>query len=100
MCHVLQVVDMFGCGLPVLSCDYPCISELVEDKVNGRLFSNAAQLAGLLEETLLGFSLKGHCEALNQLRWNVLKARVDKNSSWEACWEQTVKPLFNSVLVD
>lgn len=91
---ILQVVDMFGCGLPVLSYSYPCISELVIDKVNGRLFSNAVDLAQLLVEVLSGFSRKGSSEALDQMKWNVLKARFDKSNSWEACWEQTVKPLI------
>jgi hypothetical protein len=40
-----QVVDMFGCQLPVLAVRYACIDELVEDGRNGLLFDDAPGLA-------------------------------------------------------
>ena len=46
---------MFGCGLPVFTAAYPCISELVRHGVNGLHFDSAAQLAEQLESVFLGF---------------------------------------------
>jgi hypothetical protein len=46
---------MFGCGLPVFTASYPCISELVLHGVNGLHFSTSAQLAEQLESVFLGF---------------------------------------------
>ena len=43
--HGLQVVDMFGCGLPVCAKAFSCIGELVTDGQDGLLFSSPQQLA-------------------------------------------------------
>jgi len=60
-----QVVDMFGCGLPVLTAAYPCISELVRHDVNGLHFSTPAQLAEQLESVFQGFpSQSGRLEEM------------------------------------
>ncbi|VDP44781.1 unnamed protein product, partial [Soboliphyme baturini] len=40
----MKVVDMFGCGLPVLAISYDCIAELVESTKNGYLFDSAESL--------------------------------------------------------
>lgn len=47
----MKVVDMFGCGLPVLARNFACLNELVEDGVNGRVFDNADELA---DELIVG----------------------------------------------
>lgn len=52
---MLQVVDMFGCGLPVCSADYHCIRELVSPGRNGLLFRTANELADNLVVMQLGF---------------------------------------------
>ena len=51
----LQVVDMFGCGLPVCALSYSCITELVKDGKTGLLFSSAQGLAEHLAALLHGF---------------------------------------------
>ena len=51
----LQVVDMFGCGLPVCAASYQCIGELVSHGHNGLLFTCAAELARHLADVLEGF---------------------------------------------
>jgi beta-1,4-mannosyltransferase len=48
----MKVLDMFGCQVPVLAKDFACLSELVVDNVNGRIFNNSHQLANLLWELL------------------------------------------------
>lgn len=44
----MKVVDMMGCGLPVLAYKYSCIDELIADEANGFLFEDADHLVGLV----------------------------------------------------
>lgn len=41
----MKVVDMFGCGVPVLARNFACINELVRDGINGRVFDTPEELA-------------------------------------------------------
>jgi beta-1,4-mannosyltransferase len=51
----MKVVDMFGCGLPVLAKKFKAIDELVTDRTNGRLFDTSTQLRQILIELATSF---------------------------------------------
>jgi beta-1,4-mannosyltransferase len=51
----MKVVDMFSAKLPCLAYNYLCIEELVQEGINGRLFSNSDDLCDQLFDTLKGF---------------------------------------------
>lgn len=51
----MKVVDMLGCGLPVLALDFSCLDELVINGRNGLTFSDAAGLERGLEAVLADF---------------------------------------------
>lgn len=55
----MKVVDMFGSGLPVIAKRFPCITELVSDGRNGRLFDNSHELFQIIKSLACGFPL--HC---------------------------------------
>jgi beta-1,4-mannosyltransferase len=40
-----EVVDMFGCGLPVAAKGFPALPELVKDGINGMIFNTPEELA-------------------------------------------------------
>lgn len=84
---------MFGCGLPVLTAAYPCISELVQDGVNGLHFSTAKQLGQQLAQVFLGFPQPND-------RLSAMRSAVTHNGgarpTWESEWQRVVLPLFSS----
>ena len=41
----MKVVDMFGCGIPVLAKNFPALKELVKDGENGKVFENSQELS-------------------------------------------------------
>ena len=45
----MKVVDMFGCGVPVLAKEFGCIGELVKDRQNGRVFRTAEELGEMIQ---------------------------------------------------
>lgn len=87
-----QVVDMFGCGLPVFTAAYPCISELVQDGINGLHFSSAKELGQQLVEAFHNFPR--HNNSLRQLRQAVLG--TSGKPTWESEWERVVLPVFTT----
>lgn len=40
----MKIVDMFGCGIPVLARDFPCLNELVKEGKNGMVFQDGSEL--------------------------------------------------------
>ena len=92
LCLCLQVVDMFGCGLPVCAASYQCIGELVSHGHNGLLFSCAEELSKHLQDVLEGFSSRPS-ELLQGLQHYVAAANA---LSWDSSWESIVKPLVLS----
>ncbi|BGP42115.1 mannosyltransferase [Rhodotorula kratochvilovae] len=97
----MKVVDMFGCGLPVLALDFPCVGELVQDGINGRAFRSAEDLADKLI-TLLRLHPAPAPSALDKLRAGITEARYGGEGegesatwgSWEASWDAKVLPLL------
>jgi len=87
----MKVVDMFGCGLPVCAVDYSCIGELVQDGVNGRLFSSGDSLATILLHLFGGGRASAGAAELAQMQDTILAARRD---TWEANWQRTVLPVL------
>ncbi|RXK38118.1 hypothetical protein M231_04579 [Tremella mesenterica] len=104
----MKIVDMFGCGVPVLSRDFACVGELVKDGQNGRVFDTGEELGGLLVDILSGFP---NSTKLNQLRTYFTQQsrpssrratpEVDASeevwSTWEQNWDRV---MLRSVLGD
>ncbi|KAJ3173832.1 mannosyltransferase [Geranomyces variabilis] len=84
----MKIVDMFGCSLPVCAVDYPCLRELVEDGVNGRVFGTAGELCKQLQELL---SIDDNACQLAELREG---ATTFADTRWHDAWMQDVAPLF------
>ncbi|KAF8588493.1 glycosyltransferase family 33 protein [Ramaria rubella] len=86
----MKVVDMFGCGLPVLALDFKCLNELVLDGKNGLVFRTADELTSHLTGTLTSFP--------NSLRLSSLHAFFSNDSEWDWCswsenWDHVLRPI-------
>lgn len=85
----MKVVDMFGCGLPVLAARYPTMGELVHDGEDGLLFGDAEELAGHLLGLLKGFPRR--TPQLDALRAGVGRLQATR---WDEAWDEAAAPLF------
>ncbi|KAA0191560.1 hypothetical protein HAZT_HAZT005181 [Hyalella azteca] len=89
----MKVVDMFGCGLPVIAQYYPTIEELVKPNINGVTFKNDEELADRLLSWFRGFP---HSES-HQKRRAAMLENIEhfRRLRWHECWQCNVMPLFS-----
>ncbi|WVO17411.1 hypothetical protein L204_105103 [Cryptococcus depauperatus] len=100
----MKVVDMFGCGVPVLARNFACIDELVKEGRNGMVFNTGEELGTQMIDLLSSFPSS---EKLAKLRsFFDLGAKTEKNtfssdtekdewSTWEENWNKIV---YNGIL--
>jgi len=82
----MKGLDMIGAGLPLLSVDYNCISELVQDGVNGLLFANGSEFAERLRQIFVTRDID-----IDNLR----KGSVESGEmKWEQIWDEQAKPVL------
>lgn len=85
----MKIVDMFGCKLPVLAYDYPCLSELLRHNENGMVFENSSQLADQLKQWFRNFPdvQEQHVK---------FRRNIDKflETDWHSNWTENALPLF------
>lgn len=95
----MKILDLFGCEVPVCAVNFQCLSELVEDNVNGTIFESSAQL----HEQLWGLlsPLDKYPGAWPPHGFGDL-ARFSRNlqgrKRWDEEWETHAKPVFLSTM--
>ncbi|XP_054711993.1 chitobiosyldiphosphodolichol beta-mannosyltransferase-like [Uloborus diversus] len=89
----MKVVDMFGCCLPVCAISFPCLSELVKDDINGKVFINSIQLSQQLQALFKGFPETA--TQLSRLKKNLIQFR---HLHWEENWNNIIYPMLKEVL--
>ncbi|KAL1517577.1 hypothetical protein ABEB36_001321 [Hypothenemus hampei] len=76
----MKVVDMFGCGLPVLACKFKCLHELVLDGKNSYTFNTSEELSRKLlnwfecfpnnkQQQQIEANFKKELDTFQKLRW-------------------------------
>jgi beta-1,4-mannosyltransferase len=97
----MKVVDLFGCGIPVLAYKYQAINELVVEDFYGLTFKDSQdlflQLTLLLKDFYHQDSPQEQYESsrLNRYRKNITRHFL--KSRWESNWKQTAKPIFDKL---
>mmetsp|Transcript_24987 Transcript_24987/g.40554 ORF Transcript_24987/g.40554 Transcript_24987/m.40554 type:complete len:479 (-) Transcript_24987:1775-3211(-) len=87
----MKVVDMYGSGLPVCAYDYECLSELVQDGLNGLVFKTEVELAAQLASLVLD---PGCEELLSKLRAGVCDFSKKR---WREHWLEETSPVIKRV---
>lgn len=77
---------MIGAGLPLLSVNYQCIRELVDENANGLLFEDGKDLAGLLKKMFISNEI-----SIEKLKEGSIKSSEMK---WDNVWDKCAKPVF------
>lgn len=98
----MKIVDLFGCGVPVLAYKYPAINELVVEDFYGLTFQDSMDLFIKLTELLRHFR---HGDGPNDVQCDIAPIeRYKKNivrhflkSRWEINWDQVAGPLFDKL---
>jgi len=93
----MKVVDMFGCGLPVLALRFPALPELLTEGVSGCAFDHARGLDAAMRGLLAGFDGGSGCEMADgtpQLAELRRGASAWAEVRWEEAWAETAAPLF------
>lgn len=97
----MKVVDLFGCGVPVLAYKYAAINELVKDEIYGRTFRDSSDLFRHIVDCLKNFHLQDCSREdlvispLGQYRKNIIERFL--SSRWEDNWKKIAKPVFDQL---
>lgn len=83
----MKVVDMFGCGIPVVALGFAALPELVKDHDNGIIVHDSESLADALK-SLFSTSKK---------TYDTIKAGALRESriKWSDSWNKVLGPLFS-----
>lgn len=90
----MKVLDLFGCRVPVCAMNFACLSELVTDDVNGRVFDTSSQLADQLWELLEPLAetpaAGPHCFG----RLEQYSRNLQKQKRWSDNWKEHALPVI------
>jgi beta-1,4-mannosyltransferase len=81
----MKIVDMFGCGIPVISVGFPALEELVKNHENGVIVNGSEEMTKALESV---FTKPGILDNLK--RGAVRESRI----KWDTNWTEKLGPLF------
>ncbi|CAF4927572.1 unnamed protein product [Pieris macdunnoughi] len=88
----MKIVDMFGAGLPVAAYQFKCLSELVQDGINGYTFQNSAELSKQIVGWFENFpNNKEQIKIADKMRRELIKFQ---ESRWEDNWNLRAKKFF------
>ncbi|RHZ65794.1 hypothetical protein Glove_311g67 [Diversispora epigaea] len=87
----MKVVDMFGCGLPVLAIGFNCLDELIKHNKNGLIFKNEEQLSQQLIDLFTDYPT--NLSKLESMRNHVAEFQKER---WDTNWNKVLLPLLNN----
>lgn len=93
----MKVLDLFGCRVPVCAMDFDCLGELVQDDVNGQVFTNSDELAHKLFDLLrpLQHDQRVPCHSFGKL--SQYSHQLQNRPRWRENWDQHGLPVLEAV---
>lgn len=91
----MKVVDMFGCGLPVVAKSFQALPELVKDGINGILFNTPKELADSIVKWFADFPNVSYENRRRQFANQIERFRA---AGWSDHWRAVALPVFQNLL--
>ncbi|KAK6455090.1 beta-mannosyltransferase [Scheffersomyces xylosifermentans] len=90
----MKIVDFFGCGVPVVSLDFPSIDELVKEGVNGLITQKADDSSIQHTEEIYRLLVQAFTDdhLLQKLRDGAI---LESNLRWDENWANTLNSRFS-----
>eukprot|EP00980_Cylindrotheca_fusiformis_P028115 scaffold22581_cov123-Cylindrotheca_fusiformis.AAC.12 len=92
----MKVLDLFGCGVPVCARNFDCISELVQNDVNGRLFETSLELEEQLWTLLKPLDQNGSCPPHSFGDLARYSQALEERVRWDDNWNKYALPVLTS----
>lgn len=83
----MKILDLFGCEVPVCAMSFACLHELVQDKVNGRVFSTSNELCDLFCELLVPLTRASAVGNHEFGDLDVYSRTIRGHQSWNENWK-------------
>jgi beta-1,4-mannosyltransferase len=91
----MKVVDMFGCGLPVVAKKFDALPELVKDGINGILFDTPEELSDKIVQWFEEFPNASYERRRRPFTNQIERFRT---SGWSDHWRAVALPVFQNLL--
>lgn len=92
----MKVLDLFGCGVPVCARNFECLSELVQDDVNGRLFATSSELEEHLWSLLSPLDPNASCPPHSFGDLTRYSQALQGRRRWSDNWKEHALPVLTS----
>jgi beta-1,4-mannosyltransferase len=90
----MKVLDLAGCQVPVCALDFACLSELVQDKHNGRTFKTASELADQLWSLLSPLADTANAANHSYGDLAVYSRNLQGHTRWQENWTANALPML------
>jgi beta-1,4-mannosyltransferase len=99
----MKVLDLFGCETPVCAVQFDCLDELVQDKVNGRVFQTSDELASQFDHLFSTLTTDGKTNESKRRRvaphsygdLATYSANLKGLPRWSENWKEHALPILS-----
>ena len=90
----MKILDSYGCHVPVCARDFQCLSELVQDGHNGRIFNSEAELADQLWSLLSPLTSQQNAAPHSFGDLAVYSQNLEGRKRWQENWTENALPVL------